>query len=89
MEKFNYKTIMELGFKETECSDSVYESIHGYPYCIVNKKLSKEIYLDWEKETKHCYLVRLSNPKEGEIGNKVKVKNLEQLESIIDFFKNK
>ena len=78
MNKFNYSTIMGLGFKETECSDSVYETQHGYPYCIVNKKLTKKIYLDWEKDTKHCYLVRMSK--------KVQVENLDELESIIDFF---
>ena len=77
---------MGLGFKETECSDSVYEGLHGYPYCIVNKKLTNKIYLDWEKDTKHCYLVRLSNPKTGDIAKKVQVKSLEELESIIDFF---
>ena len=87
--KFNYSTIMSLGFKETECSDSVYENEHGYPYCIVNNKLTKKIYLDWEKDTKHCYLVRMSKPKIGEIAKKVQIKSLDELERIIDFFKNK
>ena len=85
-EKINYDKIMALGFTEDIQSDSVYEAKHGYTYCIINKQLTNKIYLDWEKETKLCKMVRLSKPKTGDIGAELPIKNLEHLKEMINFF---
>lgn len=85
-EKINYSEIMALGFTEDVQSDSVYEAEHGYKYCIITKQLTKKIYLDWEKDTKLCKMVRLSKPKTGEIGAELPIKNLEHLKEMINFF---
>lgn len=85
-EKINYDEIMALGFEEEVCNDSNYEAEHGYPYCIITKQLSKKIYLDWQKDTKLCKMVRLTKPKTGDIGNEMPIKNLDSLKEIIDFF---
>ena len=85
-EKINYDEIMALGFTEDVLSDSVYEAEHGYAYCIITKNLTKKIYLDWEKETKLCKMVRLSKPKTGDIGAELPIKNLEHLKEMINIF---
>ena len=88
-EKINYDEIMALGFTEDVQSDRVYEAEHGYKYCIINKELTKKIYLDWEKETKLCKMVRLSKPKTGDIGAELPIKNLDHLKEMINFFSDK
>jgi hypothetical protein len=87
-EKINYDEIMALGFTEDVQSDSVYEAEHGYRYCIINKELTKKIYLDWEKETKLCKMVRLKNHKTGDIGAELPIMNLQHLKDMINFFSN-
>ena len=84
--KIDYDKIMDLGFTEDIQSDSIYEAQHGYAYCIITKNLTKKIYLDWEKETKLCKMVRLSSPKTGYIGAELPIKNLEHLKEMINFF---
>lgn len=88
-EKINYDKIMALGFTEEVQSDSVYEAEHGYSYCIINKQLTKKIYLDWQKDTKLCKMVRLSKPKTGDIGAELPIKNIEHLKEMISFFSDK
>jgi len=85
-EKINYDKIMALGFTEEVNSDSVYEAEHGYSYCIITKQLTKKIYLDWQKDTKLCKMVRLSKPKTGDIGAELPIKNLDHLKEMINFF---
>jgi len=85
-EKINYSEIMGLGFTEEISEDKSYYAKHGYSYCIITKKLTKKIYLDWEKETKLCKMVRLSKPKTGDIGAELPINNLEHLKEMINFF---
>jgi hypothetical protein len=85
-EKIKYSDIMNLGFKEVQCNDSVYEKEHGFPYCIITKKLTKVIYLDWQKDTKLCMMVRLYNVKTGDIAAQLPIENLAHLNVVIDFF---
>ena len=88
-EKIYYSDIMDLGFSEEVQYDTVYESEHGYCYSIITKKLTKKIYLDWQKDTKICKIVRLSDPKTGSIATQLPVNNLNQLKEIINFFSDK
>ena len=88
-EKINYDKIIALGFTVEVNNDSVYESEHGYSYCIITKQLTKKIYLDWAKETKLCKMVRLSKPKTGDIGAELPIKNIEHLKEMIDFYTDK
>lgn len=83
--KINYDEIMALGFKEKPMQDDVYERQNGYPYVLITKKLTKKIYLEWEKETKICKIVRLKSKKTGDIAN-TKVLTLNQVKEIIEFF---
>ena len=85
-EKINYDKIMALGFTEEITCDSVYEAINGYPYCIITKKLTKTIYLDWEKDTKLCKMFRIDSPQNGNIQAKLPIINLQHLKQIISFF---
>lgn len=83
-EKIIYKEIMALGFKSEEQNDSVYEAQYGFPYCIIEKQLTKKLYLDWEKETQLCWLVRIDE--NWNVKKRIPVANLETLKQIVDFF---
>ena len=85
-EKINYKDIIDLGFEEVEFSDSVYEAVYGYPYCLITKHLTKKIYLDWEKDTRRCKMIRIDSAKTGNIMAETPIMNLEQVKTLIDFF---
>lgn len=88
-EKIKYSQIMSLGFTEEEVYDKVYFQEYGFPYCIITKKLTKKIYLDWAKETQFAQLVRMKDDKECDIVKRMPIKNLEHLKEIIDFFTDK
>ena len=83
-EKISYKEIKALGFNESKQHDEVYEAQYGFPYVIIEKKLTKKIYLDWEKHSQLCYLVRMD--KDENIRKHVPVANLEVLKQIVNFF---
>ena len=77
---------MNLGFTESIENDSVYFDQYGFKYAIVELKLNKKLYLDWEKETQLCSLIRLD--KYGSIKARKVVSSLEELKEIIKFFKD-
>jgi len=87
-EKINYDKIMSLGFTEEICSDDVYYAQHGYKYAIITKHLTKKIYLDWQKDTKLCEMVRLDSPNTGHIKARLPIMNLQQVKDLITFFSN-
>lgn len=86
MEEINYKEIIDLGFKETFSDDDVYFNQYGYQYSIIELKLTKHIYIDWDKPTRICSLIRINNKKECNIMAKYKIQGLEELKKIINFF---
>lgn len=88
-EEIFYHEIIKLGFNEEFANDGLYFRIHGYNYAIINKYLTKKIYLEWEKETKLCRMVRIDNSKECNILNTMPIMNLQHLKIINDFFCNK
>tara|TARA_R110002124_G_scaffold283449_1_gene459464 strand:- start:2079 stop:2354 length:276 start_codon:yes stop_codon:yes gene_type:complete len=85
-EKINYRDIIDLGFKEEEVSDNVYFREHGFAYSIITKNITKRIYLDWEKETKLCKIVRIDSPKTCNIMAEIPIMNIKQIKNIISFF---
>ena len=85
-EKINYDEIIALGFTEEITCDSVYKAQNGYEYSIVTLNLTKTIYIDWEKSTKLCKMVRIDHHKSGNIKAKLPINNLEHLKDLINFF---
>ena len=75
---------MDLGFKEIEGSDDVYFNLYGYKYCIIEKKLSKNLFIKWEKETRLCEMFRID--KECSIKKRKPIESLDELKDIIDFY---
>lgn len=86
-EQIHYGKIIELGFNEEQADDSVFEYQNGYPYTIVSKDLTKKIQVIWYKDTKTCEVLRVN--KSGDIKSRAKVKGLDHLNEIIDFFTDK
>jgi hypothetical protein len=87
-EQINYRKIMDLGFDEEFIHDKVYEDQNGFQYTFISKELTKKLYLQWDKETKLCKMVRLSKPKTGDIGAELPITDLQHLKDMICFFLN-
>ncbi len=85
-EQINYSDIIDLGFDTEQVDDKVYYNKYGFQYEIITFKINSKIYIDWSKETRLCQIVRVN--KDQDIKNRKPIKNLEDLETIIDFFKN-
>ena len=88
-EKIKYHIIIDLGFTEEIVKDETYFKQFGYDYCIINFNLTDKIYLEWTKETQLCELIRVDDPKKGNILKRIPVNNIEELKYIIDFFTDK
>jgi hypothetical protein len=82
--EINYKTVIDLGFKEIFEEDSVYENKYGFPYSIVSFNLTNKLYIDWDKTTRLCTLNRL---RKNNIQKSYIIKDKEELITIINFFK--
>lgn len=85
-EKIKYSEVIDLGFTEEVQSDNVYFNEYGFDYCIITKDLTKNIYLDWAKETQLCKMVRIDSPKHCNIKAELPIRNLDHLKEIINFF---
>ena len=85
-QQIKYSDIMSLGFKEKIQDDQVYFNEFGYNWAIITKKLTKRIYLDWEKESQFCEIIRIDRPRDGNIKSRMPIKNLDHLNVIINFF---
>jgi hypothetical protein len=64
-EQIKYSEIMKLDFTQEWCHDTVYFDHFGFEYVIIEKQLTKRIYLSWAKETRLCEIVRVD--KKGDI----------------------
>ncbi len=85
MSQIRYKDIIDLGFNEDfSPSDKVYQDQYGYDYVIITKKLTKRIYLDWQKETRICELVRTD--KEGNVKSRLVMSDLKSIKDMINFY---
>lgn len=86
-EQINYSDIIELGFEEKIIdTDKAYFKTHGYSCSIITLKLTGKIYLDWEKDTKLCELIRMNNKKDCDIKARMPVMNYGHLREIISFY---
>jgi hypothetical protein len=85
-EQIDYSEIIASDFTEEGISDSCYEAKHGYKYVMITKSLTKNIYLEWAKETRLCQMVRIDGPEKGNIKARTPIINLGHLDEIIDFF---
>lgn len=83
-EKIRYVDIMELGFTEEIINDKVFFDEYGYDYSVIQLNLTKKIYLDWEKETQLCSIIR--QDKHQNIKKEAPIKNLNHLKEVVDFF---
>src|SRR5690554_5448893 len=82
-ERIRYKDVLDLGFNVEKISDKNYFNDFGFEYEIVTKNLTGLIYLDWEKETGFCFIVRLEGVN---IVAKRPIKNLDHLKDTVSFF---
>lgn len=84
MEQIDYADMIKLGFKVEIINDNIFFNKNGYGYKIVTKKLTQNIYIGWDIETKLCKLVRIN--KEQTIKAELPIENWNQLVDIVEFF---
>jgi len=87
-EKIEYHEIMNRGFNEEILSDPNFFKEFGFDYSIITLKLTKKTYLEWEKETQLCEFIRIDSKKKRNIMARTPINNLNQLDSVISFFKD-
>ena len=87
-EEIKYHEIMSLGFKEEFCYDEVYFRENGFQYAIITLKLTKNIYIDWDKRTQLAEMIRLDKDY-VHIKKKMPIRDLLHLKEIVDFFSDK
>jgi hypothetical protein len=80
----DYDKIMALGFKEEIAEDKVYERKFGYSYSIITKKLTKDIYLEYQKDTRDCKMVRVD--KKGNIKAVLTLDSIKEVEILVAFY---
>ena len=86
-EQIDYSEIIDLGFEEEMVgSDKVFFRKHGFEYTIITLTLTKKIYIDWEKETKLCQLIRMNSAKKADIMARMPIMNYNHLREIISFY---
>jgi len=83
-EKIKYIDVMDLGFKRIDENDTVFLKKYGFDWFIVEKKISKSLYLSWDCVERTVQLIRID--KKSNILAKMNIQNLKILRSIIDFF---
>lgn len=83
---FTYDEVMELGFKRTDQSDPIHFKKHGYDYFIVELEIGKDLYLDWDPQTKKITLNRLNNWEDCEIQSTREIVSSQDLIHVIAFF---
>ena len=86
MEQISYKHIMQLGFTETEVNDPVYFDQHGYKYAIIEKKITKNVFIQWHKDSRLCEMYRIDSPKTGNIMKRRPIQTFDELKDIINFY---
>ena len=85
--EIDYKIVIDLGFKRENQTDNVFYIEYGFNYFIVTKKLTKRIYLDWDCNTRTIRLKRID--KNHNIVGCLNIESSQELEDIINFFKDK
>lgn len=80
-EKIEYAEVIALGFKEKIIEDSVFFNQYGYKHSIIDRKVFKNLYFEWNKSTRLCELVRTD--KEGFIILNLPILNFEHLKEMI------
>lgn len=82
-EEINYQDCIDLGFKRTELEDSVFMHQYGYNWFIVEKRLTKQLYLSWDCVTRRVTFIRGGKKN---IYSRLPVMNLNDLKVLIDFW---
>ena len=84
--KFDYKDLLDNGFKREDCNDSVFFDQYGFQYFIFTKELRKNFYFDWNVNNQELTLVK-TNYEYNIIYRKI-VDSIEEYKLIEELLKN-
>ncbi len=82
--KINYEDLLKLGFQREDIYDSVFYKQNGYTCFYFVCKVTKNMYFDWDVETKQ---VSLNFVKKEDILASIANCAIEDIESILRLFK--
>jgi len=83
--EIKYKDVMDLGFVEQFVEDNVFFNQYGFQYSIITFECAKRIFIDWDKTTRLCEILRVD--KDGNIKGRKKIESIDDLKEIILFYK--
>ena len=83
--KFDYKDLLNNGFKREDCNDSVFFDQYGFQYFILSKELTKNISFDWDINTQQLCIVKTNY--ESTIVFKKVVESIEEYKLIEELLK--
>lgn len=81
---FWYEQVKDLQFKRDDYSDSVHFDQRGWHPFFMELKLTEEISLNWDCETRTIEMTRCD--KESNVLGRMQIKNYLHLIELIDFF---
>ena len=83
--KFDYKDLLNNGFKREDCNDSVFFDQYGFDCFILSKTLNKYAYFDWDILTQRLAIIK--QDKEHTITFKRYVDSIEEYKLIEELLK--
>ena len=78
---FDYKDLLDLGFKRKEMSDEIFFNRYGFNWFLFRYKLDKRRWLEWDCNTREVRMV--SYNKKGVIKNKSYMRTIEEITRLI------
>lgn len=82
---FNYKDLLNDGFKRENCNDTVFFDQYGFQYFIFTKEITKNIFFDWDINSQQLTLIKMNY--ESNIVFKKVVESIEEYKLIEEILK--
>ena len=84
MQEIAYIDAINLGFERKDHCDAVFAKLYGFELFTVEKKISKQIYLTWDCNTRKVTMLRID--KDGNIKGRMQIVSLNHLVEVMLFY---
>ena len=82
-----YQDVIDLGFERIDDNDTVHSREYGFEYFRVELQLARRIWAEWCCTSRTVRIINLN--KDADIIGQIDIKSLDELKSLIKFFKGK
>lgn len=80
-----YQDCINLGFKRTDLHDPLFIDDYGFDWFSVEKRVTKQLYFDWDCNSRLVTLVRGG---EKTVKAMIRIYNIKHLQEMLSFFEN-